>query len=151
MQVESAERTIREQEERLFYLLNQYYDEVEKNIFDKDNSIVFRFSVQKELKTPCKQYLDYFVQFLEDIGIGAHANTYEDMNKLLFEIIPDNKQIALKHIAECLMLYLNLMDNKEIERYDDYNNVAYMQLKANISHLKTQLMLAQATIEQKLS
>ena len=71
------------------------------------------------------------------------------MNKLLYEIIPDNKQVVLKNIADCLMLYLNLTDNKEIDEYDDYHNIAYMQLKSNICHLKSQLMLAHATIEQK--
>ncbi len=149
IQIESVEQTIREEEERIFCLLSQYYDEVEKTIFDKGSSLFFEFSIPKEFKIPCKQYLEYFVQFLADIGMDTHANLYEEVNKLLFEIIPDNKQVVLKNIADCLMLYLNLTDNKEIDEYDDYHNIAYMQLKSNICHLKSQLMLAHATIEQK--
>lgn len=138
-----------ENEEKLMQLLHEYYLKAHQNLMHKNNSILFEFEIDNDFMIPCRQYLDYFIQFLRDIGIEAQSNSYEYINKLLFEVIPQDQETALNNIKESLIIYLSLINNPDIETYDAYDNVAYTQLKANISHLKSQLMLAQATIEQK--
>jgi predicted RNA-binding protein Jag len=115
---------------------------------DKD-TIYFEFEVDKSIQVIYNQYLAYFTQFLEDIGISAKAEIKNEVNKILLNIIPEDKTMALKNIRDCLEIYINLIDNKEIQIYEDYSNVAVMQLKANITHLQSQLMLAHTIIEQQ--
>lgn len=127
-------------------IFNNYKD-LERNL--NEYAVLFEFNVDDRIKVACKQYLDYFVQFLQDLGIDSCSNTYEQINKILFEVVPKDKTIALSRIKECLILYLNLINNDEIEKVHCYDNIAFIQLKANIHHLKSQLMLAQATIREK--
>ncbi|MGN2368844.1 hypothetical protein ACTFJW_02140 [Clostridium cagae] len=117
---------------------------------NSDNStIYFEFEVDKSIQVIYKQYLSYFTQFLEDVGINAKAEIKDEVNKILLNIISEDKTMALKNIRDCLEIYINLIDNKEIQIYEDYGNVAVMQLKANITHLQSQLMLAHTIIEQQ--
>lgn len=109
----------------------------------------FEFNIDDSIKVACKQYLVYFTQFLEDIGISAKSELKDEINKILFEVVPSDKTIALKKIKECLEIYIQLIDCKEIQVYNNYNNIAIMQLKSNISHLNSQLMLANTIIEQQ--
>lgn len=115
---------------------------------DKD-TIYFEFEVDKSIQVIYRQYLAYFTQFLEDVGINAKAEIKNEVNKILLNIIPEDKTMALKNIRDCLEIYIGLIDNKEIQIYEDYSNVAVMQLKANITHLQSQLMLAHTIIEQQ--
>lgn len=109
----------------------------------------FEFNIDDSIKVACKQYLVYFTQFLEDIGISAKSEIKDEINKILFEVVPNDKTIALKKIKECLEVYIQLIDCQEIQVYNDYTNVAIMQLKSNIAHLNSQLMLANTIIEQQ--
>lgn len=149
-EVEDCCAVFRDLESELIFELRECYYEAKNEILQENrHSVTFAFQTDDRVKVACRQYLDYFVQFLEDLGMESQANTYERLNEILFEVIPKDKNTALSKIKECLVVYLSLIDNREIETVDIYDNVAYMQLKANISHLKSQLMLAQATIEQK--
>lgn len=148
--IKSENNTFEDEETRLLQEIAEIYLSAHNALMKlNDHYVIFEFDIDENLKIAYKQYLDYFVQFLKDIGIGAKANTYEELNKILFQVIPDDKTVALNNIRNCLSLYLSLVENKEIDAYDDYSNIAYMQLKANIGHLKSQLMLANAIIEQK--
>lgn len=113
------------------------------------NSVYFEFNIDDSIKVACKQYLIYFTQFLQDMGINAKSEIKDEINKILFEVVPENKTVALKKIKQCLEIYIQLIDCKEIQAYNDYTNIAIMQLKSNIAHLNSQLMLANATIEQQ--
>lgn len=147
--IENDKNTFEEEERIFLEFIRECHKKIHDDLLSEHKySILFEFEFDDNIKVACKQYLDYFIQFLKDLGINASSNTYDDMEKTLFEVIPDNKDIALQNIQQCLMTYLNLANNSEVEEYDSYENIAYMQLKANISHLKSQLMLAQATIEQ---
>lgn len=122
------------------------YDLVEQN---DDDTIYFEFEADKSVQTIYKQYLVYFKQFLEDIDINSKMEIKDDVNKILLSVEPEDKTMALKNIRDCLEIYLNLIDNREIQVYEDYSNVAVMQLKSNIEHLKSQLILAHTIIEQQ--
>lgn len=125
--------------------------QVSKDFFEKSNTdaIYFEFDVDKSIQVPYKQYLVYFIQFLEDLGIESRSEIKDKVNKIMFQVIPKDKTIALKNIRACLEIYINLIDSKDIEVYEDYSNVAVMNLKFNINHLKNQLMLANTIIEQQ--
>lgn len=122
------------------------YDLVERN---DDDTIYFELEADKYVRTIYKQYLIYFEQFLNDVGISSKMEIKDEINKILLSVQPEDKTIALKNIRDCLEIYLNLIDNREIQVYEDYSNVAVMQLKSNIEHLKSQLMLANTIIEQQ--
>ncbi|CEK35233.1 hypothetical protein [Paraclostridium sordellii] len=114
-----------------------------------EDAAYFEFNIDDSIKVACKQYLVYFTQFLQDIGISAKSEIKDEINKILFEVVPNDKTIALKRIKECLEVYIQLIDCQEIEVYNDYTNIAIMQLKSNIAHLNSQLMLANTIIEQQ--
>jgi len=116
--------------------------------YNKDK-IYYEFGIDKSIKVAFKQYLIYFTQFLEDIGIESDSVIKDNEMNIIFEVIPKDKTVALNNIRKCLEIYLRLIDNKELALYEDYTNVAVMQLKANIDHLNTQLMLFKTIAEQR--
>lgn len=126
-----------------------FQEAVESFEYYNKDSIYFEFDIDKPMQVASKQYLMYFIQFLEDIGIEAESSMKDEPKKIMFEVIPKDKTVALDNIRKCLEIYLGLIDNKELELYQDYSNVAVMQLKANINHLNNQIMLANTIIEQK--
>lgn len=75
------------------------------NLNDEFLSTLFEFP--EHLRTSCKQYLIYFVQFLADLGYEAETELKEDANKTLFKITPKDGKEALTNIREALAIYLN--------------------------------------------
>lgn len=127
-------------------IFKESYEYLERS---NKSSVSIQFNVNDSIKTACMQYLIYFTQFLEDIGIDSKAEIKEDVNRILFEVEPNDKTIALKRIKEALAIYISLIDCEELQFYNDYSNVAVMQLQSNIYHLKSQLMLAKTIIDQQ--
>ncbi|WP_155738369.1 hypothetical protein, partial [Clostridium saccharobutylicum] len=125
------------------------FEEVQILLQGNIEGISFEFNLNESIKTAYKQYLVYFVQFLEDVGIDSESEMKSEADRILFRVIPKDKTVALKNIRDLLNIYIDFIDNKEIEIYEDYNNLAVSQLKANVLHLKSQLILAQTIIEQK--
>jgi len=70
-------------------------------IANNDTFITF-FNFPEEIRTPCQQYLMYFVQFLKDIGIDAKSEIREYAQSTLFRIIPEDKNEALDKIRDAL-------------------------------------------------
>ncbi|MDU6855070.1 MAG: hypothetical protein ACLSH8_15605 [Zhenhengia sp.] len=112
-------------------------------------AVSFEFEIDDNIKIACCQYLHYFIQFLDDLGIQAQSEIADKAGKILFEVIPKDKTIALQNIKECLQVYIELIEDSSLKKYTDYGNVAVMQLRANVMHLQSQLDLAQAQIELK--
>lgn len=115
-----------------------------------DNSVVVRLNVPEEFRIPYEQYLLSFVQFLEDVGVRANATLQHSAGEVLFSVIPVDDNNALEKIHEALTVYLNLptivnpaslmVAHKEIE---------IQRLSSSILNLNSQLVLAQAFIQQK--
>ena len=68
---------------------------------------------------------------------------------MLFKVIPGDGGAALQQIRAALNVYLALPDSPDIDQIHAGQDVAATQLQSNVMHLKGQLMLAHATIEQK--
>lgn len=116
----------------------------------RKNSLVTWFNFPVSIKTSCEQYLIYFVQFLEDLGIKANSEIKEDAGRILFSVTPADGPSALGKIREALEAYLDLPRNPEFnEATEGFSDVAVSQLKANVFFLKSQLTLAQAMLEAK--
>ncbi len=118
--------------------------QIEENIF----STVFNFP--ETLKTSCKQYLVYFAQFLNDLGIQAETEFKEDIYGTLFKVVPKEPNEALQNIKDALDIYINAPAAPNFESFAFLNgDIAAMQWQANIMHLKSQLMLAHSVIQAK--
>jgi hypothetical protein len=114
------------------------------------SSIVAEFEFPASIKSACEQYLLYFVQFLRDLGIEADATLREQATKVLFSVIPRDREQALSAIYEALEAYLRLPTSLGvIQTGDPTDDIAVAQLRANVLHLRSQVILAKATLELK--
>ncbi len=90
------------------------------------------FDFPKDSKTACEQYLLYFAQFLQDLGINATSNLKEEAGKVLFSVTPTDDKEALDKIREALAVYLNLPSSPIV--YDE--SFAAMRLQQQIENLQ---------------
>lgn len=114
------------------------------------NALFSFFQFPKSIQTACEQYLLYFVQFLEDLGIEAEADIRHEAQQVLFSVTPKEGPEALDKIREALNIYLQLPGMPEFaQEAAAVTDIAVRQLEANVLHLTSQLRLAEATIEAK--
>lgn len=119
--------------------------------------IKFSFIFPDEIKIHCEQYLLYFAQFLQDLGIKATSNLKEEAGKVLFSVTPTDDFEALDKIREALAIYLSLPSNPIPNSTGDRMvDMVLSGARANIKHLESQLELAivklqfkEATLELK--
>jgi hypothetical protein len=97
-----------------------------------DNVFLTTFNFPAHLKIPCEQYLLYFAQFLQDLGINATPDLKEEAGKVLFSVTPADDVEALDNIREALAVYLNLPSSPVV--YDD--SFAAMRLQQQIENLQ---------------
>lgn len=138
--------------ERCLQLMKIICEEAEKTLLvsARRNSLATFFSFPPSIRTACEQYLLYFIQFLDDLGIKADAEIKEDAHRVLFSVTPTESKTALAQIREALDLYLSLPDASESSiNAIASTDLASQQLVANIFHLKSQLMLANAALTAK--
>ncbi len=96
------------------------------------DSLLTSFNFPDKLKISCEQYLLYFAQFLQDLGINATSDLKEEAGKILFSVTPTDDIEALDKIREALAVYLNLPASPII--YDD--SFAAMRLHQQIENLQ---------------
>lgn len=114
------------------------------------NSVTAIFQFPEEISTACSQYLIYFGQFLADAGIDALVNLSETEEHILFRVTPKDSVEALEAIRLALAAYLNIPgDSKFLADSSCFDDIAVLQLKANVSHLESQLALSHAVIQAK--
>lgn len=123
---------------------------VREELGEQQAAVNMAFEFPSAIKSSCEQYLLYFVQFLRDLGIEANAEIKEQASRVLFSVIPDDKEHALGKIREALQLYLGLPHVPEFSAVSArFSDVAVSQLQANVYHLKSQIILARAALELK--
>jgi hypothetical protein len=117
----------------------------------QENVTTREFNFPPEVRTPCEQYLQYFGEFLRDIGITATTNLEHDAaGKVLFSVKPNNPRIALDKIREALQVYLELAGSPISDITDDESDPRVLMLRSEINTLKSRLDLAQIkAIEQE--
>jgi hypothetical protein len=121
--------------------LDKFLDSVKKlhykveqnlNSVDSKKLLSLSFDFPNELKISCEQYLLYFAQFLQDLGINAASNLNEEAGKVLFSVTPTDDIEALDKIHEALALYLSLPSSPVL--YND--SFQSMQLKQQVENLQ---------------
>jgi hypothetical protein len=110
-----------------------HVEAIERLKYNSKYSISSSFNFPEALKIPCEQYLLYFAQFLQDLGINATSNLTEEAGKVLFSVTPTDDKEALDKIREALAVYLNLPSSPIV--YDE--SFAAMRLKAEIERLQS--------------
>jgi len=114
------------------------------------NSLVTWFYFPAPVKAACEQYLVYFIQFLEDLGIKANTEIKQYAGRVLFSVTPEEGSRALKKIREALEVYLNLPRNPEFNTVgEQFTDLAAVQLRSQVFFLQSQPELANATIQAK--
>ena len=115
----------------------------------KDALVTF-FDFPAHIRTSCEQYLTYFVQFLQDLGIEADSEIKQQAGQVMFSISPKDGASALAQVREALDLYLQLpLDSSFSETASQFRDPAVAQLRANIFFLQSQLELARAILQAK--
>lgn len=143
---------ISEEIDFIINMLQQLSETTNKNLINSmDGDAIFTyFQFPENIKSACKQYLIYFVQFLADLGIFVDTELKEELNYTLFKISPKDKNESLEKIQEVLNVYLNVpQDNSVKVLFIEENDIAVKQWEANIYHLKSQLLLAQSVVQAK--
>lgn len=117
---------------------------------DVSNSIVESFNFPKEVKVVCEQYLLYFAQFLQDLGVEANTEIKHEADKVLFTVTPLDERDALDKIRQALDIYLQFPSQMSTNNLlSTEGGVEVQRLSATILHLQSQLVLANSTIENK--
>jgi hypothetical protein len=108
------------------------------------NSIVKSFNFPAEVAISCEQYLQYFIQFLLDLGVEATSELQHKAGEVLFTVTPTDDREALDKIQEALNIYLDLPKSPVSNDMD--NDIAVQRLEMNVHRLQGDLKLAAAEI-----
>ena len=101
------------------------------------------------MKIACEQYLLYFAQFLQDLGINATSNLKEEAGKVLFSVTPTDDVEALDKIHEALAVYLNL-PTSPIEYDESFAAMRLQQQVENLQHSQRMAVREIRTSEKEL-
>lgn len=117
----------------------------------KSESLITAFRFPPSVSTACEQYLLYFVQFLQDLGIDVEGEVQHRAADVLFRVTPINgKTETLKRIREALDIYLDLPSNPTFEEEaSQLSDVAVRHLEFSVHQLKSQLALARMFLDTK--
>lgn len=116
----------------------------------RKNSLVTFFDFPPAIRNASEQYLLYFIQFLEDLGIKAEGEIKEQANRVLFSVTPADGTEALEKIREALDAYLQLPGASDFDKAaNQSHDIALQQLQANVYHLKSQIALSHAVLQAK--
>ncbi|PIA66816.1 hypothetical protein [Pseudomonas sediminis] len=112
------------------------------------NGICAQFNFPAPYRHAYSQYLIYFGQFLEDLGIEADVSLKSEEGTTTLQISPHSKTQAIREIHFALTAFLDLPDSASrglITPRDGWLAEAkFLQLNAAIEHLNSQLKLQQA-------
>lgn len=112
--------------------------------------LVTYFNFPGSVKVACEQYLIYFSQFLNDLGVQAEAELVNSGELTLLKVKPKNDKHALDEIRYLLSSYLSIATDSDVglSPYEE-KDPSVFQLESNILHLRSQLALALAVNEAK--
>lgn len=113
-----------------------------------ENEISAHFNFPPQYKHIYSQYLIYFGQFLEDLGVEAKISLESEEDETILRVAPNNKNHALNEISAILATYLDLPNDTDkflIHASKDWRSESkLLQLNSVIDHLNSQLKLQQA-------
>lgn len=113
---------------------------------------ISKFKFPAEYKSIFVQYLTYFGQFLEDLGIHGDLSLSNRHELTCLSFNPSDQSVALENIAAALSSYLSLPESNLAIIVPNGNlesEVRFQQLASVVEHLKSQLRLSNAIISLK--
>ena len=151
--IEDVGSAIGDELRRCADLLREFISSAVRSILrSRRDALVTFFDFPDSIRSVGEQYLLYFIQFLEDLGVKADAELSNRDGSVLFSVVPKDGPSALVEIKEALEIYLQLPASTEFLRLaSERHDIAIMQLRANVLFLQSQLELARAVIEAKNS
>lgn len=137
-----------------YHKFKQLVDETVESILieTKEHTLTSIFNFPEDIQAPCEQYLVYFSQFLEDLGIYASTTIKKDAHRVLFTVIPEDSNQALYQIRDALNIYLSLPTQPDSQLIlHGATDIGVHQLIANVYHLKSQVIMLQAAQQSNLA
>jgi hypothetical protein len=146
----SSQLTLSSEIERSLKTVRLLHSEVEKSLSGRihDGSVAAYFKFPADVQVACEQYLIYFIQFLQDLGISATSELKHEAGKVLFNVTPTDSYESLDKIRVALEIYLRLPSNP-VSYTQGEGDIDVQRLVATIYHLKSQLALSQAMLQAK--
>jgi len=128
--------------------LEKLHYSVERQLSERlGRTILTYFEFPDAVRVPCEQYLLYFAQFLEDLGVEADSELRHEAGMVLFSVTPQEPNQALDKIRTALEIFL-LLPSNQISDINE-NSVAVNRLVTAIYRLKNDLELARGLLETK--
>lgn len=116
----------------------------------QDYAVTAHFDFPDEYRVACGQYLLYFAEFLNDLGVAARANLSYRGAEVILTVIPDSPDQALESIRDALAVYLRLPEHPGLSSVAVVaGNPSIQGLAAAVHHLRSQVELANAKIQLK--
>jgi hypothetical protein len=136
---------------RCRHAVSRFLDEIETEIFSdsSSHSIVTSFNFPKEVAVSCEQYLQYFIQFLRDLGVEATSELKHKAGQVLFTVTPVDEREALDKIQTALNIYLELPTSPV--SIDTENEIAVLRLESTVHRLQSDFKLAAAELKAKVA
>jgi hypothetical protein len=149
--IENLDFQIESEISRFLPIVKDLYDSTIASLSAKvrEHAVVMFFDFPEPVKIPCQQYLLYFVQFLKDVGVDATAELEEQAGRVLFAVTPKDENVALEKVRQALDIYLRLPTSPSTDLVPQGAGVEVQRIIAQVHHLKGQLVLAAATLQQK--
>lgn len=108
------------------------------------NSVTIQFSdFPSNVRVYCEQYLQYFIEFLRDLGVDAISDLKHDVGKVLFTVTPQDKKISLEKIHEALNIYLELPKSPLVNVENPENGIREIKYIQEVNTLKMRLSQAE--------
>ena len=134
-------------------LLNNTFEQVNEKMLIGGylGKVVSKFSFGENIQYVCTRYLQYFIEFLKDMGIEANSSIRQSGRDILFSVEPVSADIALEKISKALAIYLKLpdLDIQSLESsFDDpFVELKFEKLRSEIAKLKADISMQKALIK----
>lgn len=101
-----------------------------------DDSFAFNLTqFPPEYRTACIQYLQYFSDFLTDLGVKAKTAVIPEDDHTLLKVIPEDKTISLQKIHDALEVYLELPKSSQVYAENENNKIREIKYIQQVKRL----------------
>jgi len=136
--------TLRDCEQHTIKAAHELVTEVRKAP-DPRHAVSMTFEFPPPVRSACEQYLLHFADFLRELGVEASVQLQEMGDHVLFAVAPHDRREALESVRSALDAYLHLSVADIVGSPESHSDeILLYKLRANISHLHSQLDLAYA-------
>lgn len=120
----------------------QAYKKTTSEIISQMDTDAFIFTLTDfppEFRTACIQYLQYFADFLTDLGVEAKTSVLPEDDHTLLKVIPEDKTISLQKIHDALEVYLELPKSSQVFAENEKNKIREMKYIQQVRDLEAKL------------